>query len=573
MRNKISKIIILLFMFMFMFIANYVVATEFVLKDGSVIKGVLASSANGTCVVTRLGGQPFTLNCTEIVQMKESALPADALDNAKLNIAGSNTVGAKLMPALLIDYVRRNGATQTPDIPRIKGPDEMLIEPRPQVSGLWNSITINAHGSSTGFQGLAALALSRQAPDFNRLNQDAPTGCGHASPDEAVLMPRNETADLWKNIQTGCSDRGAAAPSEARKPLVHLAMSSRRVTPNEITTLEPLGLMDNPASERVIALDGLAIVINRANKVETLTREQIMKIFTGKITNWEQVGGWPGPIAMYARKDGSGTLDTFTQLVLKGAAMPSTVKRIEDSRELSDAVARDPDAIGFIGMSYVGEAKAVNIRECNLVYPPNSFNAKTEEYPLARRLFLYAPQIRNKGIDSFLDYINTDEAQRVVARNGFVDLSIEPDFIGSQRALRSVSREAGRNSHEDDLYAAMIKEGGRLSITLRFRANSSDINQMDLDSRAIHDLQRLKDYMRSLKGRAQRVRLVGFSDSAGDYARNRMLSLERANYIARELKDVPQAGVMGLGPNFAVACNDSDEGRSKNRRVEIWLTK
>jgi phosphate transport system substrate-binding protein len=350
-------------------------------------------------------------------------------------------------------------------------------------------------------------------------------------------------------------------------------MSSRRVTPAEITTLGPLGQLDNPASEHVIALDGLAIVINRANKVETLTREQIMKIFTGKITNWEQVGGWPSPISMYARKDGSGTLDTFTQLVLKGAAMPANVKRIEDSRELSDAVARDPDAIGFIGMSYVGEAKAVNIRECNLVYPPNSFNAKTEEYPLARRLYLYVPVLRNKGIDSFLDYINTDEAQRVVSKNGFVDLSIEPDFIGSQRALRLVGREAVRNSHEDDAYAAMIREGGRLSITLRFRANSSDINQMDLDSRAIHDLQRLKDYMHGLKGRGQRVRLVGFSDSAGDYARNRMLSLERANYIARELKDVPQAGVMGLGPNFAVACNDSDEGRAKNRRVEIWLTK
>jgi phosphate transport system substrate-binding protein len=569
MRNKISKIIILLCLS----VANLAAATEFFLKDGGVIKGLLASSANGICVVTRLGGQPFTLNCAEIARTNESALPADAQDNAKLNIAGSNTIGAKLMPALLVDYVRRSGATQTPENPRIMGPDEMLIEPRPLVSGLWNSITLKAHGSSTGFQGLAALAASRQVPDFNRLNQEAPTGCGPASTDETVMMPGNETADLWKNIEPGCSGKAGTSKAEPRRSVVQLAMSSRRVTPAEVTTLEPLGLLDNPASERVIALDGLAIVINRANKVETLTREQIMKIFTGKITNWEQVGGWPGPISMYARKDGSGTLDTFTHLVLKGAAMPANVTRIEDSRELSDAVARDPDAIGFIGMSYVGEAKAVNIRECNLVYPPNSFNAKTEEYPLSRRLFLYAPVVRNKGIDSFLDYINTDQAQRVVAKNGFVDLSIEPDFIGSQRSLRPVGREFGHFNHEDDFYAAMIREGGRLSITLRFRANSSDINQMDLDSRAIHDLQRLKDYMHGLKGRGQRVRLVGFSDSAGDYARNRMLSLERANYIARELKDVPQAGVMGLGPNFAVACNDSDEGRAKNRRVEIWLTK
>jgi len=593
MQNKIYKWVLMFAILGVIGSVEKVTAEKFELKDGSSILGTLASSSNGTCIINRNIGQPFSLSCSEIEKIDSTPPPAYLPESPRLRVAGSNTIGAKLMPALLVDFVRSKGASETPEIPRNISPDEVLVEPAPAIANIWSGIEVSAHGSATGFQGLAALAISRQAndPPKFRLNSSAHS---QVSANETVIDPRIETANLWKNIETGApgsapdnqdmnSTTGSRQTEEGgRRALIELsnkqipadiAMSSRHVTPAEVEALRSLGTLDNPSSEYVIALDGLAIIVNRANRVETLTREQIRQIFTGKISDWSQVGGWAGQISLYARKDGSGTLDTFKDIVLKGMTLSSKAVRIEDSRELSSAVAKDARAIGFIGMSYVGEAKAINIHECNLVYPPSIFNTKTEEYPLARRLFLYAPERRTKNIDEFLNYTNSAAAQSVVAKNGFVDLSIEPDFIGDQRRLRqAVYPNARQRNHDNDLYEEMIKEGGRLSITLRFRTNSADINKLDLDSRAIHDLQRLKDYMHGPMGVGHRVRLVGFTDSDGDYKRNRALSLGRAQSIANKLNDVSVDEILGLGPSFPVACNDSEEGKTRNRRVEIWIT-
>ncbi|MFI4939141.1 MAG: phosphate ABC transporter substrate-binding/OmpA family protein [Burkholderiales bacterium] len=669
--------------------ADAAAAAKIELKDGSIIKGVVTSSSNGTCIISRTGGAAFSLNCAEIARIDPPPpppLPTYLPESPQLSVAGSNTIGAKLMPALLIDYAKSKGASATPEIPRVIGSEEVSIEPLPAIPSLWTSIEVSAHGSATGFHSLAALAAFRQSDDASKHSPDASAN-GQNSGEEAI---RVETANLWKGMEANVNDNvagiqgggassgggangksgnvsrqnviaishpgsniavssingsamgihrsaeqvvarqsdgaGKDAPAngqssvdeatrletaylleanangsvagsqDASVPAVNrqpddvskhnliafangqaptdIAMSSRRITPAEVKMLSSLGQLDNPHSEHVIALDGLAIVINRANRVETLSKEQIRQIFTGKITDWDQVGGWPGPIVRYARDDRSGTFDTFKDVVLKGVAMSPDVIRIEDSRELSSMVAKDPRAIGFIGMSYIGEAKAVNIHECNLDYPPTIFNAKTEEYPLSRRLFLYAPERRSKGIDEFLNYTNTPSAQRIVAKSGFVDLSIEPDFTGDQRRLRQATYPGRKqHSHDTDLYGDMLRDGGRLSITLRFRTNSADLNKLDLDSRAIHDLQRLKQYMHGPLGVGHRVRLVGFTDADGDYKRNQILSFSRANAIANELKDIPLSGILGLGPSFSVACNDTDEGKAKNRRVEVWMTK
>lgn len=597
-------------------------ADNFELRDGSTLKGSLRKSADGTCSITRSNGTVFNLSCAEIVHLPAPSQPVFLPEAAQLRIAGSNTIGAKLMPALMVDFVRRKGAANTSEVPRTAGQDHVFIEPSPAVAGVWNSVEISANGSSTGFQSLAALAIQRQLAGANPASVDAPAD-GRGKTEDSILKPQLDTASLWNNIDS--SARGSAAnpqrlPNQRAVSEVNLptltafaqgraaadfAMASRRITPTEVAALSSLGRLDQPAAERVIALDGLAIILNRANRVETLSREQIAKIFTRQITDWEQVGGWPGAIALYARAEGSGTLDTFKHIVLRGATLAADATRFEDSRELSSAVASHPNAIGFIGMSYIGETKAVNIHECNLVYPPSTFNAKTEEYPLSRRLFLYAPESHSQGLEALLDYTNSAAAQQIVAQNGFVNLSIEPDFNGDQRRLRLAtpaeatrSNRSGRvslpidpefsgeqrrlrlasftdtprHNHDDDLYTGMLKDGGRLSVTLRFSSSSADINRLDLDSRAIYDLQRIRDYMLT-QGKGRRLRLVGFTDAVGKEASNRALSLARASSIANELKDVPIADVLGLGSAFPVACNDSDEGRERNRRVEIWITK
>ncbi|MEI8266087.1 MAG: phosphate ABC transporter substrate-binding/OmpA family protein [Betaproteobacteria bacterium] len=564
------------------------------LTDGSVIRGEISGAADGSCVIRRGNNTPLVVKCGEISRIEATTLPANAAPLAPLRLAGSNTIGARLIPALLTDYLQARGATQTRDAQPSQEAEFSVITPRPQVPGLWPWVEIRAHGTATGFQGIASLALKPPATTASTGPERpavAPVAPVAPPADENVLEVSSSVSSLWQDIGSGNRSEDSAPlavrPVEIKKraseptklqgfakgrPPADIAMASRRITPAEVSMLQEFGALDSPANEHVIALDGLAILVSKSNRVDALSIEQIMGIYTGKITDWSQVGGTPGPIYPVARNEGSGTADTFSGLVLNGTSMSLNVKRIEDSRTLSDFIAATPNSIGFVGMSYVGNAKAVSIRECGLMYPPTTFNAKSEEYPLARRLYLYTPTQRPAEVQDFLAYTNSKAAQAVVARNGFVDLTIEPDTSGEQRRLRSLFLDAKAPRTGDyATYAGLLKAGARLSVTLRFRTNSSEIDKFDLDSRAIHDLDRIREYLLSSGGRKRRIVLAGFSDSLGSPELNRALSLSRAQAVAARLKGLPIAGVIGLGPQFPVACEGSAEGRARNRRVEIWL--
>lgn len=99
--------------------------------------------------------------------------------------------------------------------------------------------------------------------------------------------------------------------------------------------------MKSRANEHVVALDGLAIVVHKANPVTTLEREKVQRIFSGRITNWSQVGGADLRINLYARDDKSGTFESFKTMVLRDEKISSRAKRFEDSEELSRSVAAD----------------------------------------------------------------------------------------------------------------------------------------------------------------------------------------------------------------------------------------
>jgi hypothetical protein len=106
------------------------------------------------------------------------------------------------------------------------------------------------------------------------------------------------------------------------------------IKPAEQATLSPLGDMTSQACEHVLALDGIAVVVNKGNPIASLSREQIRAIFSGQTTDCSKVGGRPGRIGIYARDDRSGTYDTFKSLALESAALSPDAKRFEDSNAL-----------------------------------------------------------------------------------------------------------------------------------------------------------------------------------------------------------------------------------------------
>ena len=414
-----------------------------------------------------------------------------------LRISGSNTIGAALGPALAEEFLRqRQGATGVKTV-RGDKEDEVRVQGILPGESSPRTIEIHAHGSATAFE------------DLSKSNCD-------------------------------------------------VGMASRKIKQEEATNLAALGNMTSPASEHVVGLDGIAVIVSKANSVQSLTKDQIARIFAGETANWQQLHGPDAAINVYARDDKSGTYDTFKALVLGGKKLAANAKRFEDSRELSEAVAKDSNGIGFIGLPYVRDAKAVAVSE-NGTRPflPNHFTVSTEDYALSRRLFLYtAVSPANDLARKFVDFALSPQGQEIVEKIGFVGQNVTP-IQGT-----TIPGDApGR-------YRQLTTGATRLSLDFRFGTGSSD-----LDNKALADLDRVVTFLKDLHFSGQNIMLFGFADSIGPTEVNDALSKTRATAVAQqfEQRGVNASAVVGLGSQLPVASNETVEGREKNRRVEIWL--
>jgi len=375
---------------------------------------------------------------------------------------------------------------------------------------------------------------------------------------------------------------GTAAPGLASGRAV-IGMASRALNAAELLQLtqEGLGDMRSPENEHVVGLDGIIVIVSPRNPVAKLSLQQLQAIFSGAVSDWSQVGGTPGPINVYARDAKSGTFDTFKTLVLDPGKQKllSSAQRFESSNELSDMVANDPNSIGFIGFAYLRNAKPVSlVNECGMSFTPSTFDVKTEEYPLARRLFLYSGKLpANSFAAGLLDFSMSLDAQAIVRDSGFIDHELQLQSVrqlGRIADAQSVKQKGGIGDPFVTL-AREIQETSRISATMRFRYNS-----IELDNKALKDIDILAQFLQFMRETqsGSRLLLVGFTDSVGALDKNIALSLERANAVRlallRKLRNPQYARLIetrGYGPALAVACNESEAGRDKNRRVEVWI--
>ena len=360
-----------------------------------------------------------------------------------------------------------------------------------------------------------------------------------------------------------------------------IGMSSRRMKDDEEAKAQAAGLGDfeAPGAENVIALDGIVALVSKKNPVSELTVDQLADVFGGKITDWSDLGGPAGPINLYVRPPGSGTRDTFENLVLapKKLKFAESAKPYESSVELSEAVDDDARGIGFVGFAYARGAKALSIgTSCGKTFPADPYLVRTEEYPLARRLYLYLPLTkRTPAAEAYVNFALSQAAQPVVDNSGFISLKIEPSSPAyalerGQYAnmLPDVKHDSVPRLMED--MAFRIKGATRLSVTFRFNTEKAD-----LDNRALEDVKRLADYVKQNGISPKKLMIFGFADKTGAFDLNAALSQNRADAVKKELAkyDVrpSDANVKGLNVIAPVACSDSDTLLAKNRRVEIWI--
>ncbi|MGR0482203.1 MAG: substrate-binding domain-containing protein [Candidatus Electronema sp. V4] len=429
-----------------------------------------------------------------------------------LRIHGSNTVGAQLAPDLASSFLRRLGAASVRQ-KEIAAGTEMDIEGDFPDQQRTKVIEIRAHGSSTAFKGL-----------------------------------KEKQCDI--------------------------GMSSRKIKSDELKDLAALGDMSGSASEHVLALDGVAVIVNSANAaVSKMSFTQLAQVFSGAVSDWSEIGWTAAPISLHARDENSGTHDTFKSLVL-GDKKLAAAKRWESNDGLSDAVNADPHALGYCGLPYVKHNKALAISDGGPAVRPTVFTVATEDYPVSRRLYFYTPAVpENSHTQDFISFALGSEGQQLVRKHKFVDLTVSAEEHKVEVAL-------GTNQNYQVLYKYLTSVRGakRLSASFRFKGET-----LELDSKGQRDLDRLVDFL-AQQG-SKEVILAGFSDRLEDaarriegpvdrnYAENQALSCKRAETVKEELssRGIKTADLLCVGSELPVASNSTEQGREKNRRVEVWM--
>jgi len=163
----------------------------------------------------------------------------------------------------------------------------------------------------------------------------------------------------------------------------------------------------------VIARDAIAVVVNSANPVSNLTKEQVTEIFTGKITNWEQVGGNNAPIIVNSRTAPSGTLDYFVETFLGEEVVTATAKQHASNGLLRQAVAANENAIGFLSMGYLDSSvKAPNLDGQEV----SMDTARDGSYNVVRNFNMVTSGAPTGLAKSFIDWILGSEGQAIVIK-------------------------------------------------------------------------------------------------------------------------------------------------------------
>ena len=362
---------------------------------------------------------------------------------------------------------------------------------------------------------------------------------------------------------------------------IQIGLASRRISPKEARALRDVGAgnMIDPSQEHIVAIDSLVTIVNPANPIAELTLSQLSDIYSGKISNWSELGGPEMGIEVVRRASASGSAQVFNTTVFgspEDVAGPQA-KLASDNVEAALFVAENPGAIAYVGHAFKRGQKPLSlVSECGIGTSPDVFSVKTEEYAMFRRLYMYnRADAENAQMDEFLNFAKSDAASISIQQAGFIDLSVERVAQGleSPRAQRLAGSSADKFEQEiiDDLLAR-LETHDRLSSTFRFRTGSAN-----LDPRAEVDLVRLLTHLEDLP-QGSEITLVGFADSVGAFEPNLALSSTRAKQVADRLIEIGGESLdhitissIGYGEIAPAACNTTDSGRTINRRVETWI--
>lgn len=251
--------------------------------------------------------------------------------------------------------------------------------------------------------------------DKNNINTTTSSSSVTVSGSTSVGPLMEKEAERFKEENSGINVEinqigSSAGIKDAINGTVEIGMSSRDLKEEEIAS----GLV-----EVKIAFDGMAVITSKNNNIESLTLKQIKDIYTGKITNWKEVGGRDSQIVVVSREDGSGTRDAFQEIV--GYTSEELLKEAiigDGSGNIKTTVAGNDHAIGFISFEYIDDSvNAVKIDDIS----PTGENVKMGKYKLSRPfLLVYKEENLKENGNKLIDFILSEEGQNIVEESGLI---------------------------------------------------------------------------------------------------------------------------------------------------------
>jgi len=226
-----------------------------------------------------------------------------------------------------------------------------------------------------------------------------------------VFMDDNPNADI--SVRGGGSGVGIASLIDGT---CNIGNSSRPIKDTELDRAAALG---RDIKAHVIAMDGIAVIVNPENKVNTLTKKQLKDIYIGKVSNWSQVGGADEKIVVISRDTSSGTFEAFSTLALESAKVRSNALMQASNQAVASTVARTPQAIGYVGLGFLsGGVKAIEYEGVM----PSKETVLTGKYLLGRPLFMYTNGAPKGLTKELVDFIKSPKGQLLAEEEGFVGL-------------------------------------------------------------------------------------------------------------------------------------------------------
>jgi len=201
-----------------------------------------------------------------------------------------------------------------------------------------------------------------------------------------------------------------------------ICQSSRPMNDKEKSLLR--SRQNKDVKEIPVALDGVAIYVHQASPIKTITQPHLKGIYTGRITNWKEVGAPNARIIAYSRENNSGTYVFFKEHVLGNEDFARDVQTLPGTAAVVNAVSKDLRSIGYGGIAYATGIRILPVKRdaASEAISPSLDNVQSGRYPLSRNLFFYTIGDPTGEVKAFIDWVLSEEGQRVCEAVGYYPL-------------------------------------------------------------------------------------------------------------------------------------------------------